>query len=189
MSHPRGQGAWRYQTWRPPMVTVAPSALLPCAVPLLSRRVQSSAAWTLLLQQPIAVASDYATGFCTWQALLQRHGLHHCSNMQCQQSGDALCPMRAWGGGANCDTFVSMQFLGTCQRCPRGAQGALHHGVGCLASRSAEEDFSTFTLLLRPQRHRQMSARRRHLSAIVHAGDHAAAIAPGDASFVDGQHT
>src|SRR5262249_21361205 len=80
ISHPRGQGAWQYQARRLPMVTVAPGALLSCAVPPLSRRMQSPAAWSLLLQKSIAMASDYAAGFCTWQSLLQRHGLHHCAN-------------------------------------------------------------------------------------------------------------
>ena len=62
-----------------------------------------------------------------------------------------LCLMRAWGGGAKCDTFFAMRFLGTCQRRPRGAQRALHHDVGCLASLTAAEDLWTITLLLRPR--------------------------------------
>src|SRR5580765_2853484 len=52
-----------------------------------------------------------------------------------------LCPMRAWGGGAKCDMFSPIRFLATGQRCPRGIQSALHHGVGCLAVLAAEEHF------------------------------------------------
>jgi hypothetical protein len=153
--------------------------------------VYHRAAEVLLLQKSIAMAADAATGLCTPQALLRRRGLVGCPTacVQYQQSWDATVPHESLGRRSKCDTFLSMRFLGTCQRCLRGAQGALHHGVGCLASLAAEEDFWTITLLLRPQRHLQMSARRRPLAAIVHEGDHAAAIASGDPSFVDSNHT
>src|SRR5262245_10928691 len=115
------------------MVTVAPSMLLPCTVPPLSRRVQSPAAWILRLRKSITMAADSAKGFCTWQVLLGRHGLYQCRNGSlCNPNrvGMTLCPMRTWGGGAKCDTFFAMRCLGTCQKCPRGTQGAHHHGIG-----------------------------------------------------------
>src|SRR2546430_12063323 len=97
--------------------------------------------------------------------------------------------MRAWEVQQNVIRSFSKRFPGTYQRCPRGAQGALHHGIGCLASLTAEKDVWIITLLLRPQRHCLIAARRRHLPTIVHEGDYAAPRASGDPSFVDGHHT
>ena len=158
-----------------------------CALP----RVYHRAAEVLLLQKSIAMAADAAQGGARHKRCCDGGALFGAQPRVCHanRAGMPRCPMSAWGGGAQCDTFLSMRFLRTCQRCLRGAQGALHHGVGCLASLAAEEDFWTITLLLRPQRHRQMSARRRPLAAIVHEGDHAAAIASGDPSCVDSNHT
>jgi len=72
---------------------------------------------------------------------------------------------------------------------PAGSPGCASPRIGCLTSLAAEEDLWIITLILRPQRHCQMSARRRQLSAIFHEGAHAATRASDYPSFVDGNHT